>query len=67
MIRTLDGKVKLKVPPGTQPGTVLRLAGKGIIYRGMRGDQLVHIEVGIPESLTEEEKSIWKKLREMSS
>ncbi len=64
MIRTLDGRVKLHIPPGTQPGTVLRLAGKGVLYRGARGDQYVHVDVSIPESLTEEQKRLWQKLKE---
>jgi molecular chaperone DnaJ len=64
MIRTLDGKVKLRIPAGTQPGTVLRLAGKGVLYRGARGDQYVHVDVSIPETLTEEQKRLWQKLKE---
>ena len=64
MVRTLDGKVKLRIPPGTQPGTVLRLAGKGVLYRGTRGDQYVHVDVSVPESLTEEQKKLWQKLKE---
>ncbi|MEN8208129.1 MAG: J domain-containing protein [Candidatus Fermentibacteria bacterium] len=61
-IRTLDGKIVLKIHPGTQPGTVLRIQGKGIPYRGTKGDQLVHVEVSLPSSLSEEEKAIWEKL-----
>lgn len=61
-IRTLDGKIVLKIHPGTQPGTVLRIPGKGIPYRGTKGDQLVHVEVSLPSSLKEEEKVIWEKL-----
>jgi molecular chaperone DnaJ len=66
MVRTLDGKVKLRIPAGTQPGTVLRLAGKGVLYRGARGDQYVHVEVRIPDSLTEEQKNLWQRLKETS-
>jgi molecular chaperone DnaJ len=61
-IRTLDGKIVLKIHPGTQPGTILRIPGKGVPYRGATGDQLVHVEVLLPESLSEEEKVIWEKL-----
>ena len=64
MIRTLDGRVKLRIPQGTQPGTVLRLAEKGVLYRGARGDQYVHVDISIPESLTEEQKRLWQKLKE---
>jgi molecular chaperone DnaJ len=61
-IRTLTGKVKLKVPPGTQPGTQLRLAGQGVPYRGAKGDQIVHVQVVIPKAPTAEEKRLWEKL-----
>lgn len=61
-IRTLDGKVVLNIHPGTQPGTVLRIPGKGVPYRGTKGDQLVHVEVSLPKSLSDEEKVIWEKL-----
>ncbi|MCK4807520.1 MAG: J domain-containing protein [Candidatus Aegiribacteria sp.] len=61
-IRTLDGKIVLKIHPGTQPGTVLRIPGKGIPYRGAKGDQLVHVEISLPSSVSEEEKVIWEKL-----
>lgn len=61
-IRTLAGKIILKIHPGTQPGTVLRISGKGVPYRGAKGDQLVHVEVSLPTSLSEEEKVDWEKL-----
>ena len=52
---TLDGKGKLRVPPGTQPGTVLRIKGKGIPHRGGagRGDQRVEVAIEVPTQLTE--------------
>lgn len=58
-IPTIDGKVKIKIEPGTQPGKVLRLRGKGlpsVNHYGV-GDLLVNISVYVPESLTAEEKS----------
>ncbi|MFO8184111.1 MAG: J domain-containing protein [Candidatus Aegiribacteria sp.] len=61
-IRTLDGKVMLKIHPGTQPGTTLRIPGKGVPYRGTKGDQLVHVEVKLPKSPSEEERKMWEKL-----
>ncbi len=61
-IRTLDGKIVLKIHPGTQPGSVLRISGKGVPYRGAKGDQLIHVEVSLPVSLSEEEKVNWEKL-----
>lgn len=52
-VPTLDGRVKLTIPEGTQPGTVLRLKGKGIPFlRGTgRGDQYVTVNVAVPKGL----------------
>lgn len=64
-IPVIDGKVKIKVEPGTQSGKVLRLKGKGVpsvnSYEG-RGDLLITIHVWTPKSLTKEEKAIVEKL-----
>jgi molecular chaperone DnaJ len=58
-VPTLDGRVKLKVPPGTQSGAVLRLRGKGIPRgTGMRGDQLVRVTVETPTQLTERQRQL---------
>lgn len=59
-VPTLDGKARLKVPEGTQPGTFFRLRGKGIPYlRGHgRGDQHVKISVKIPQKLSAKEKEL---------
>ncbi len=67
MVRTLDGKVKLKIKPGTQPGTVLRMRGKGIIHNSITGDQLVTVVVKIPENINDEQKLLWEKIRESDS
>lgn len=63
-IPTLDGAVKVKIEPGTQPGKVLRLRGKGlpVLHSGRRGDLLVNISVYIPESLSRDEKSAIEKM-----
>lgn len=63
-IPTLDGAVKVKIEPGTQPGKVLRLRDKGlpILNSGRRGDLLVNISVYIPESLSRDEKAAIEKL-----
>ncbi|PLX92724.1 MAG: molecular chaperone DnaJ [Desulfuromonas sp.] len=59
-VPTLDGKVKLKVPSGTQSGKVLKLAGKGIsdIHGYRRGDQLVVLRVETPTQLTGRQKEL---------
>ncbi len=61
-IRTLDGKVVLNIHAGTQPGTILRIPGKGVPHRGTIGDQLVHVEVTVPKNISEEDKVLWEKL-----
>lgn len=65
-IPTVDGKVKIKVEPGTQPGKILRLRGKGLpdVNGYGKGDLLVNINVWIPKVLTKEEKRILTKLNE---
>jgi molecular chaperone DnaJ len=62
---TLDGAVEVTVPPGTQPGQILRLRGKGLPVFGARGrgDLNLRIEVRIPERLTAEERALYEKLR----
>jgi molecular chaperone DnaJ len=65
MLRTLEGKVRLRIPPGTQPGTLLRLHGRGIPGRGGRGDQLVTIDIILPSSPGPEEKLAWEQLRKL--
>lgn len=67
MVRTLDGRVKLKVPPGTQPGSVFRIRGRGIAHNGVTGDQLVTLEVKLPVELTETQRELWKKVRSEGS
>jgi molecular chaperone DnaJ len=57
-VPTIGGTGKLKIPPGTQPGTVFRLRGKGVVsLRGRgRGDQHVKVQVEIPTGLTGDQK-----------
>ncbi|MEI6173201.1 MAG: molecular chaperone DnaJ [Bacteroidota bacterium] len=64
-IPTIDGKVKIKIEPGTQSGKVLRLRGKGLTsingYEG-KGDLLISIIIWTPKNLSKEEKAILEKL-----
>ncbi len=62
-IPTVDGKVKIKIDPGTQPGKVLRLKGKGIpdVNGYGKGDLLVTINVWVPRNLTKDEKATIEK------
>jgi len=63
-VPTVDGKVKVTINPGTQPGKVLRLRGKGLpsVNRYGTGDLLINVGVYIPENLNKEEKLIIQKL-----
>lgn len=64
----IDGEVTIKVPPGTQPGQVMRLKGNGAPKLGnptSRGDHYVTIKVEIPKDLSKEEEDLVKKLRDL--
>lgn len=63
-VPTLDGVEKLRIPPGTQPGKVFTLKGKGVPYlrRKDRGDQLVIVNVEVPTKLNKEQRELFEKL-----
>lgn len=64
-IPTLEGKVKLRIPEGTQTGTTFRLRGKGIPKLGsplVRGDQHIRVHVVTPTNLTERQKELFRQL-----
>ncbi len=66
---TLTGKIKLKVNPETQPGTKIRVKGKGVpVYKkeGESGDLYITYEVKLPVNLTEEHKRLFAELRKLS-
>lgn len=68
-VPTVDSKVKVKIDPGTQPGKILRLKGKGLpsVNSYGNGDLLVNIGVYIPEKLSKEEKKIFEDLENSSN
>lgn len=68
-VETVDGAVTLKIPNGTQSGTIFRVKEKGspIIGKASRGDHYVRINVEIPEKLSREQKKLWEDLRELNS
>ena len=68
VVPTLDGRAKIKIPPGTQRGVEFRLRGKGIPHlRGYgKGDQRVRIRVVTPTNLTEEQKQLLRKFAKVS-
>ena len=63
-VPTLDGRGKLRVPAGTQSGTVLRIKGRGIAHRtGLgRGDQRVEVTVEVPTKLTAKQRQLLEEL-----
>ena len=67
-INTLTSKVKLKIDPGTQPGKLLRLRGKGIPEYGSSrvGDQIIRVQVYIPKNLNSKEKEVVHQMASMS-
>lgn len=64
-IPTIDGEVKVRIRPGTQPGTTIRLRGHGVehLHRNGRGDEYVKLIVVVPEKLTRNQKTVIEKLK----
>jgi molecular chaperone DnaJ len=64
-VPTINGRVKIKIEPGTQSGKILRLRGKGIkeINGFGTGDQLIHVNIWTPKKLTSEEEAILENLK----
>jgi molecular chaperone DnaJ len=61
-VRTVDGKrVVLKIPPGTQPGRKFRIRGQGVERNGRRGDQLVEVQVRVPDRLSADQEELLRK------
>lgn len=63
-VPTIEGKVLLKIPEGTQTGTVFRIKDKGVpsLRNSQRGDQYVRVQVEIPKKLTDKQKQLMKQL-----
>jgi molecular chaperone DnaJ len=59
--------VTLKVPPGTQSGKTFRVSAKGIAGPKRTGDLLVTVEVAVPKSLTDDERALVERLRDLQS
>lgn len=63
----LNETLRLKIKPGTQPGSKVRLRGKGIATQSdnnIRGDLIITYDVGLPTALTEEQKTLIEKLQQ---
>lgn len=61
-VSTLDGSVTMTVPAGSRNDRKLRLRGKGLPNKDSRGDQYVRVKIDIPEHITAEEESLYKRL-----
>ena len=63
-VPTVDGPEKLRIPPGTQPGKVIRMRNRGVpfVRGGGRGDQLVIVNVEIPKHLSADQRRIFEEL-----
>lgn len=67
-VPTLDGPVQLTVPAGVQPGRRLRLAGRGYpVGRDRRGDQIVELEVAIPQQMSDREQALYQELKSLET
>jgi molecular chaperone DnaJ len=63
-VPTLDGKVTLRVPPGTSSGRTFRVKGKGVATAQGTGDLLVTVEVTVPEHLSDQARALLERLRD---
>ncbi len=68
IVPTLDGKAKMKIPPGTQNGEIFRLRGKGFpsLHISGKGDELVRIKVEVPTKLNDRQKQLLREFAEAS-
>jgi molecular chaperone DnaJ len=68
-VPTVDNNVKIKIEPGTQPGKILRLRGKGLpeVNGYGKGDLLVNVNVWIPKNISKEEMKTIEKLKDSDS
>jgi molecular chaperone DnaJ len=61
-VPSLTGEKSLKIPPGTQSGTILRMRREGMPSRFGKGDQLVHVTVTVPEKITRKQRELIEEL-----
>lgn len=66
VVPTLDGAVKLTVPPGSSSGRLLRLRGRGLAWGETRGDQLVELRIVVPEQPSDAEQALYRRLQELA-
>ena len=68
VVPTLQDRVSVKIPPGTNSGQQLRVRARGLTngQSGEKGDLFVVVNIVIPEQITEEERELWKNLKRIS-
>ena len=66
-VPTLNGSVRLKIPPGTSTGRTFRVRGKGVPKKGGHGDLLVTVGVDVPSKVSKEERELLERLQEVRS
>ena len=68
-VETISGKVKVKVPPGTQPGSLVRLKGKGFpkLNSTGHGDHFVRVNLEVPQNPSKQEKQLYEELYKLGS
>lgn len=68
-VPTIEGKAKIKIPPGTQSGKIFRLKGKGFpsVNSYEKGDQLIHVNIWTPQHVNNEEKSMLEKMQDSAN
>jgi len=65
-VPTLEGRVNIKIPPGTQSGQKLRVRGRGLGKEGARGDLFVVTRIQVPEHIGENERKLWEQIAQQS-
>jgi len=64
---TLDGKVTLRIPPGTPTGKTFRVSGRGVTTPKRDGDLLVTVEVQVPAEVAEDSRALLEQLRDLEA
>jgi molecular chaperone DnaJ len=64
-VPTIDGRAKIKIPPGTQSGKIFRLKGKGFpeVQGYAKGDQLINVNIWTPQHVSDEERAALEKMQ----
>jgi DnaJ-class molecular chaperone len=67
-VKTVNGKVKIKVPAGTEPGSLIRIKDKGVLsLQGKPGDHYVRVRIQVPKHLSSEEKKLYEELASLKN